>query len=48
MANVVITGSTLCIGLAMAKEFLKYRCNVTISGRPDSIAYQEQGAVKVP
>ena len=33
MANVVITGSTRGIGLAMAKEFLKKDCNVTISGR---------------
>ena len=35
--NVVITGSTRGLGLAMAKEFLKAGCNVTISGsRPDS------------
>jgi NAD(P)-dependent dehydrogenase (short-subunit alcohol dehydrogenase family) len=33
MANVVITGSTRGVGLAMAKEFLKKGCNVTISGR---------------
>ncbi len=33
MKNVVITGSTRGIGLAMAKEFLKAGCNVTISGR---------------
>ena len=33
MKNVVITGSTRGIGLAMAKEFLKADCNVTLSGR---------------
>jgi len=33
MVNVVITGSTRGIGLAMAKEFLKKGCNVTISVR---------------
>jgi short-subunit dehydrogenase len=33
MMNVVITGSTRGLGLAMAKEFLKAGCNVTISGR---------------
>jgi len=33
MVNVVITGSTRGIGIAMAKEFLKKDCNVTISGR---------------
>jgi len=32
MKNVVITGSTRGLGLAMAKEFLKAGCNVTISG----------------
>jgi NADP-dependent 3-hydroxy acid dehydrogenase YdfG len=37
MKNVVITGSTRGLGFAMAKEFLKAGCNVTISGsRPDS------------
>lgn len=37
MKNIVITGSTRGLGLAMAKEFLKAGCNVTISGsRPDS------------
>jgi short-subunit dehydrogenase len=37
MKNVVITGSTRGLGLAMAKEFLKAGCNVTISGsKPDS------------
>jgi NADP-dependent 3-hydroxy acid dehydrogenase YdfG len=32
MKNVVITGSTRGLGFAMAKEFLKAGCNVTISG----------------
>lgn len=37
MKNVVITGSTRGLGFAMAKEFLKAGCNVTISGsRRDS------------
>jgi short-subunit dehydrogenase len=37
MKNIVITGSTRGLGLAMAKEFLKAGCNVTISGsRTDS------------
>ena len=31
--NVVITGSTRGIGLAMAREFLAAGCNVTFSGR---------------
>jgi len=33
MKNVIITGSTRGIGFAMAKEFLKSGCNVTLSGR---------------
>lgn len=33
MKNVVITGSTRGIGLAMAMEFLKAGCRVTLSGR---------------
>ncbi len=36
MKNVVITGSTRGIGLAMAEEFLKSGCNVTVSGRGES------------
>ena len=38
MKNVVITGSTRGIGLAMAKEFLKAGCNVTLSGRGESLS----------
>jgi len=33
MKNIVITGSTRGIGLEMAKEFLRNKCNVTLSGR---------------
>lgn len=33
MKNVVITGSTRGIGLCMAKEFVKFGYNITISGR---------------
>ncbi|MHB1452390.1 MAG: SDR family oxidoreductase [Saccharofermentanales bacterium] len=35
MESIVITGSTRGIGYAMAKEFLKSGCNVTLSGRGD-------------
>jgi len=35
--NVVITGSTRGIGFAMAKEFLKAGCNVTLSGRREGL-----------
>lgn len=38
MMNVVITGSTRGLGLAMAKEFLKAGCNVTVSGRQASLS----------
>jgi short-subunit dehydrogenase len=38
MKNVVITGSTRGIGLAMAKEFMKADCNVTLSGRHAAIS----------
>ena len=38
MKNVVITGSTRGIGLAMAKEFLKAGCQVTLSGRHNVIS----------
>lgn len=37
MKSAVITGSTRGIGFAMAKEFLKAGCNVTLSGRCDSL-----------
>lgn len=37
MKNVVITGSTRGIGFAMAKEFLKAGCNVTLSGRGETM-----------
>lgn len=41
--NVVITGSTRGLGLAMAKEFLKVGCNVTISGStPDSFHREKE------
>ncbi len=36
MKNIVITGSTRGIGLAMAEEFLKAGCNVTVSGRGET------------
>nr|HQH63231.1 SDR family NAD(P)-dependent oxidoreductase [Clostridiales bacterium] len=42
MKNVVITGSTRGIGFAMAAEFLRAGCRVTLSGRgkalPESAA----------
>jgi NAD(P)-dependent dehydrogenase (short-subunit alcohol dehydrogenase family) len=38
MKNVVITGSTRGIGLAMAREFLQAGCQVTLSGRGQSLA----------
>jgi NAD(P)-dependent dehydrogenase (short-subunit alcohol dehydrogenase family) len=38
MKNIVITGSTRGIGLAMAKAFLKAGCNVTLSGRGDRLS----------
>lgn len=37
MKNVVITGSTRGIGLAMAEEFLRAGCRVTLSGRGDEL-----------
>ncbi len=36
MKNVVITGSTRGIGFAMANEFLKAGCRVTLSGRGET------------
>ncbi len=37
MKNVVITGSTRGIGFSMAREFLKAGCNVTLSGRGETL-----------
>lgn len=37
MKNVVITGSTRGIGFSMALEFLQAGCNVTLSGRGESL-----------
>ena len=37
MKNVVITGSTRGIGLAMAMEFLRAGCRVMLSGRGDTL-----------
>ena len=37
MKNVVITGSTRGIGFAMAVEFLRAGCNVTLSGRGETL-----------
>lgn len=37
MKNVVITGSTRGIGLCMAMEFLRAGCNVTLSGRGETL-----------
>jgi len=38
MKNIVITGSTRGIGLAMAVEFLKTGSQVTLSGRKEELA----------
>lgn len=38
MKNIVITGSTRGIGLAMAVEFLRAGCNVTLSGRGELLS----------
>jgi short-subunit dehydrogenase len=38
MKNVVITGSTRGIGLSMVIEFLRAGCNVTLSGRGETLA----------
>ena len=46
MKNVVITGSTRGIGLAMAMEFLKSGCRVTLSGRGESLHPQTAEALK--
>ena len=46
MKNVVITGSTRGIGYAMAKAFLDAGCNVTISGRGDTLPPTQQNDLK--
>ena len=45
MKNVVITGSTRGIGLAMALEFLRAGCRVTLSGRGDDPAPETAAAL---
>jgi short-subunit dehydrogenase len=46
LKNVVITGSTRGIGFAMAKEFLQTGCNVTLSGRGNSLSTEVQNTLK--
>lgn len=46
MKNIVITGSTRGIGLAMAVEFLKAGCNVTISGRSETLHINSEDTLK--
>jgi NAD(P)-dependent dehydrogenase (short-subunit alcohol dehydrogenase family) len=46
MKNVVITGSTRGIGLAMAMEFLKAGCRVTLSGRGETLRQELAEALK--
>ena len=46
MKRIVITGSTRGIGLAMAEEFLKAGCQVTLSGRGDTLPQSAQDALK--
>ena len=46
MKNVVITGSTRGIGLAMAMEFLKAGCCVTLSGRGESLRQELMEALQ--
>lgn len=45
MKNVVITGSTRGIGFCMAREFLRSGCNVTISGRCESLTHEASAAL---
>lgn len=45
MKNVVVTGSTRGIGLAMAMEFLSAGCRVTLSGRGDTLAQETAEAL---
>ena len=44
--NVVLTGSSRGIGFAMAYEFLKAGCNVTISGRQQDLAADKHEILK--
>ncbi|MBC7959994.1 MAG: SDR family oxidoreductase [Vallitaleaceae bacterium] len=45
MKSVVITGSTRGIGLCMAKEFLKVGCNITISGRSETMPQETKNEI---
>lgn len=45
MKTVVITGSTRGIGLAMAIEFLRTGCQVTLSGRGEALPEPAQAAL---
>lgn len=40
MKNIVITGSTRGIGFAMAMEFLRAGCSVTLSGRGETLSLE--------
>ncbi|MGA9517821.1 MAG: SDR family NAD(P)-dependent oxidoreductase [Trichococcus sp.] len=42
MKNIVITGSTRGLGFAMATEFLRAGCNVTLSCRGEMLAEAAQ------
>ena len=44
--NIVITGSTKGIGLALAKEFLRYGDNVVISSRNQELVEQRVNELK--
>ena len=46
MKNIVITGSTRGIGLAMTLEFLQAGCNVTLSGRGEALSSEAQAALQ--
>ena len=46
MKNVVITGSTRGIGYAMAVEFLRAGCNVTLSGRGEALQEEVDKVLK--
>jgi short-subunit dehydrogenase len=45
MKNIVITGSTRGIGFAMATEFLRAGCNVTLSGRGETLPNETLSAL---